>query len=472
MVRSLWFKLTVCFTAVTLFFLVGLSIVFNTIELNADFNKSITPDAVQTIVLSEQSFFLQAIKQKDSPVWLNRIGSDLLYKLHHIELYEGQSLDISLISQPEIYIQLIDNDGQRLYTSQATFPESVEAQFLANWDDRQVARGLSQDNHIWVNVPLRDERGVIVATLSVLFLVNINLNTLMMEMLMMYFESWPSSIFGSAFIALICSIVANWFVARPLKRISYATGEWCSGNLSLRIKVKSKGGDILDEHSRQLNFVADKLENLLAIRAQAAVMEERNWMAGELHDTVKQNLFALSLQMVAIKHKNTTETLTEHIEEAERIIRESQQDIRGILSNFYPIEMEYINLSQRLDTLIDDMCRRYNITILWREKNIPMMSKQQEHILFRMTQEAINNSIRHGKATRIILNLFNKEGGVFWSVIDNGNGLIQSGQPQASFGLGLTFMSKRVQDMSEGKFTVSNRPEGGVIIAAQWRVQE
>lgn len=470
MIRSLWFKLTVYFTAITLIFLIGFSVVFNAIELKSDFAKSVTPKSVQAIVSSEVPFLIQAVEQKTSPVWLNRVGNDLLYKLHHIELYEGQSFDISLVSQPEIYVQLVDANNQLMFTSQPTFPESINTLFSSHREPSAVASYLMADNHIWVNLPLHNDAGEIQGIVSVLFIVNVDISKFMKDMLTMYFESWPASILACAFIALVCSIVANWFVARPLRRISYVTGEWCKGNLALRINVKKKGGDILDEHGRQLNIVADRLENLLAIRAHAAVMDERNWMAGELHDTVKQNLFALSLQMVVMKHRNrTTEAeFIEHIEEAEHIIRESQRDIKEILTHFYPVDVDGVNLNQRLDTLIEDMRRRYNITILWDVKNIPAMSKQQEHILFRMTQEAISNSIRHGKATRIVLNLFNKDGMLFWNVADNGSGLNQGWQPEANFGLGLTFMSKRVQDMPEGKFTVVNRLEGGAMISAQW----
>ncbi len=96
------------------------------------------------------------------------------------------------------------------------------------------------------------------------------------------------------------------------------------------------------------------------------------------------------------------------------------------------------------------------------------MPPEQEHALIRLAQEAMNNAVRHGKATKIVMNLSRKENTVSWSIANNGDSL--SADANTS-GFGLVSMRERVADLPEGKFSIANAKQGGVVVTIQWSVK-
>src|SRR5205085_12208476 len=104
-------------------------------------------------------------------------------------------------------------------------------------------------------------------------------------------------------IAAIAGLVFGYLTARAitrrLKGLSVAVDEWGGGNFSALANDASE--DELGQVSRQLNRMAEQLQNLLSARQKLATLEERNRLARDLHDSVKQQLFAISMQIGATK---------------------------------------------------------------------------------------------------------------------------------------------------------------------------
>jgi HAMP domain-containing protein len=112
----------------------------------------------------------------------------------------------------------------------------------------------------------------------------------------------PAALLGALF-----GFFTAWGLTRRIGRLARAARSWSRGDFSVTTKDRSK--DELGQLSRELNSMAAELENLLQARGELATLEARNRFARDLHDSVKQQVFATSLQIAAARamiEKDTT----------------------------------------------------------------------------------------------------------------------------------------------------------------------
>lgn len=461
--KSLSFKLTFFFTILCLGGVMVFTISSNVMLADVYFNNTITSASIRGIVESEKIYISKALQQNDASFWVSASGEILAEKLENMPLKDAEPNTIKQLSDPEVYIHVTNHEGDVVYTNLDNMPKNIQ---------HIILHKLEPEGHIWVLTPLMNDEGENIGTLTVLFVARFDPGNFTSQLLGEYLNSGFYNLLACAIIALSCSLIANRFVSGPLKRIDAVTEEWCRGNLSMRIKVREKGGDILAEHSRKLNSMADELETLLHLKEQGAMTAERNRVARELHDTVKQNLFALKLQLAAGKGKATLAEALSHIEEAERIAGESQREIMEILTHLSPEPQTKGDFYGRMTALAEDIQRRFNVTLVWQQQDPVDVSPEQEHALVRLAQEAINNAVRHGSASTITMSLIRENDVVRWTISDNGCGLPQKSEAFAdgnASGSGLVFMRERATGLPEGRFSIENAIGYGVVIRIQWR---
>jgi len=114
-----------------------------------------------------------------------------------------------------------------------------------------------------------------------------------------FFAGILGSIFGM--------ITANSLTKR-LSRVSQAAHDWSLGKFSVIIRETKE--DEIGQLARDLNRMADQLESLLDRRQEISVLEERNRLARDLHDSVKQQAFAASAQLRGIENTKTPMYIT------------------------------------------------------------------------------------------------------------------------------------------------------------------
>ncbi|HEY1351561.1 MAG TPA: HAMP domain-containing protein [Ktedonobacteraceae bacterium] len=99
-------------------------------------------------------------------------------------------------------------------------------------------------------------------------------------------------------IGTVTGILISGNITRRLRRIMLATTAWSRGEF--QIAVFDRSGDEIGQLARDRNRMARQLQSLLTARQELAVLQERNRMARDLHDSVKQHVFANSLLIRAI----------------------------------------------------------------------------------------------------------------------------------------------------------------------------
>ena len=135
-------------------------------------------------------------------------------------------------------------------------------------------------------VPIRDDGGKVVGLLvGTLQLPNPTEPLLIAAGVSVVALMFPAAILGTIF-----GFLTAWGLARRLGRLAVAARSWSRGDFSVSVEDRSR--DELGQLSRELNTMAGQLEHLIQTRQELATLEARNRFARDLHDSVKQQVFA------------------------------------------------------------------------------------------------------------------------------------------------------------------------------------
>jgi len=466
-IRSLWFKLSVVFSLLTMLSVVVILHIPGIIFERDDFDKLVVPENVERQVRTMQLPLAEAVKKR-SQKWLAVADTELQAKLVEMTSVED-NFYIGLCSYRKLYYRVLDlNDGV-FASSPEQFPLLIAEIFAnrsgADWE----TAGWAREGCIWVGLPLVDEAGERQGRVEIVFEAEYAITPMLEYFAKSYLSDWYYVLFFFSITGLACGIVANRFVTGRLNAMHTATSAWCKGDLSPRIPVDEKSHDILAVHSRSLNIMADELQSLLDLRYSTAVREERTRVARELHDTVKQNLFALRLQLTAIKQNNRDEEIAAPIEEARQIIHEAQHDITGILAQLNSSIPDDIGFYERLSALSENMRKRHQLETAWARKEAVSLSSGEKQTLIRIAQEAMANAAHHGRATKMVMDFYRQGNFMNWTLTDNGCGLEKNASRRHGSGLGLGFMRDRARDLPDGEFSIDDARAGGTVVAIKWR---
>jgi NarL family two-component system sensor histidine kinase LiaS len=252
-------------------------------------------------------------------------------------------------------------------------------------------------------------------------------------------------------------------LTRRIESLSTTADSWSRGDFSA---VNSDASaDELGQLSRRLNLMAEQLQNLLKANQVLAGIEERNRLARELHDSVKQQVFATTMQVAAARSllPEDGDKALRHLQEAEKLSRQSQEELALLIQELRPAALEADSLSEALEGYIVDWSRQSGITARFTatsDRRLPIVSEQA---LFRVVQEALSNVARHSEAQSVAVELTFGTGEVSLSVLDDGQGFELSEASQR--GYGLQSMNERIETLG-GSLRFETSPGEGTRVLA------
>ena len=467
--KRLWFQLALSYTLLAFCAMTVLIVLFYGLDDYHDFRATITPENVEKLLASEKLTVAQAIRDGDNTEWLDKARDNIREILINTERGSGTALyRITSSSLPEVYIQISDRNDRLLMSDPVDLPGEVAAQFAAQKKlptAKSSVKWLAENGPIWVDMSVTDGHDESIGRLRVLYIAQFNLWVQLQSILNFLLYAWGSLFFCSVPIGIICGLVASRYVTRQLQKINTVTESWRQGNFDPRIALPND--DVFIRHSQCLNDMAQDLEMYLSLKQKLAVSDERNRVARELHDTVKQNLFALGLQLATAKAKPTVmEAAGEHIFEAETLTREAQHDLMEIITQLRPAETSDISLSERIGRIADDFRRRFGVRIELSHLDSIRFDAPTEHHVLRIVQESLMNAVRHGKATQIVIAGSIDHEFATLRIADNGNGFDSN---KKTGGLGITSMRERVRGLPHGTFEIRSTAGVGTEITLSWK---
>jgi two-component system, NarL family, sensor histidine kinase LiaS len=246
------------------------------------------------------------------------------------------------------------------------------------------------------------------------------------------------------FAGLLGSIFGLWTangLTKRLTRVSQAAHDWSRGDFS--VSIRDRSNDEIGKLTDDLNIMAEQLESLMDRRLELSVLEERNRLARDLHDSVKQQAFAASAQLGAAKaHISEHPDLAlSHMIEAELLVEKVKQELTELIQELRPVEIKGKGFVSAVQEYVADWQRRNKIEVamqIWGERQLPL---DVEKSLFRIVQEALANVLWHSQADLVNLRINYRIRLLIVTIQDNGKGFTLDQGPCE--GMGLKFMCER-----------------------------
>ena len=202
---------------------------------------------------------------------------------------------------------------------------------------------------------------------------------------------------------------------------------------------------------------------------EAGVLDERQRMAREIHDTIAHGLTGIVTQLEAAQQTvERPEERNRHIENAARLARESLVEARHSLEAARPEVLRSSSLPEALASVGRSWSAINDIPVEVTTTGEPVpLHAEIESALLRTAQEALANVQKHASATRVGVTLSFMGDVVALDVRDNGVGFeVSEGRVRSNSGFGLTAMRQRVSRVA-GTLAIESEPGGGTAVSAR-----
>ncbi len=302
---------------------------------------------------------------------------------------------------------------------------------------------------------------------------------------------WPWLLLGVGAVAILAgsaqargidlgtTLGALSYVAVLLVNIGPMCGlAWLAQRGARRNEERNQTLAALSEANRKLT--ASLAENavlhrqLLAQAREAGILDERQRMAREIHDTLAQGLTGIITQLQAAEHASADpEALHRHIAAATGLARESLTEARRSVHALRPEPLRTARLSEALADVANRWSALHGITAqVTTTGTVLPLSPDAEVALLRTAQEALANVAKHARASRVGVTLSFLEYQVALDVRDDGQGFDPAAdrpstedETRMSGGFGLVAMRQRIEGLS-GTLQVESEPGLGTAISA------
>lgn len=288
-------------------------------------------------------------------------------------------------------------------------------------------------------------------------------------------ETWLGWTSGLVVAQMIISYRFGQKTQRRLDQLQLVMKQASAGNWNARLPELSL--DAFSGVYHDFNVMLGDLESRLkllqelgerhimgdASSKEAAVLEERRRLARDLHDTVSQQLFAL--HMSASSLPKLLERDAAHAQKVmEQLIAMSssaQRQMRGLIAQLRPMELQGRTLAEALERWFPDYCRQNGLQGTLDLQIHRRLKDAKEHQLFLIIQEAMANVVKHAEAKSVRLYLGETDRQISLHIEDDGSGF--SADQVRTGAYGLSTMRERAQKLG-GDAEIVTKPGSGTRV--------
>jgi signal transduction histidine kinase len=281
-----------------------------------------------------------------------------------------------------------------------------------------------------------------------------------------------------AFLVFLDRDAMRWLLLFFL--LSSLTAFWGRGASGLVYIVFSAAAYVLlgvfGSALRQTEIARRQNEHLLAELRVAqrrlqdlAVAEERNRLARDLHDSAKQQAFALSAQLDAahsLIHRDPA-AAERHLRQAEQLADTLRQELATFILELRPPALDNAGLATALHQYAAEWAQQSTINATVHVRGERVLPREVEHTLFRIAQEALANIARHSRAHAAEVRLDYTPEQVTLAIQDDGQGFDPQ---QISRGVGLHSMRERAALLPQGTLALDTGHGRGTRVTVQCQV--
>lgn len=207
---------------------------------------------------------------------------------------------------------------------------------------------------------------------------------------------------------------------------------------------------------------------LLARRADQASADERRRIASELHDGPLQDLAGIAFELGATADRIEEDSeLRRTLRRGASVARESMRALRTLLVDLYPQDRREEGMDAALDSLAQPL-RTRGMSVRVDTRIEHPLDSDAEEIVYRATQEALRNVVRHAAATSVDISLSANGSGTRLSIADDGRGMSAAdlAEQRAAGHMGLALLADRVQSLG-GQLAIASEPGRGTRVTVE-----
>jgi len=279
------------------------------------------------------------------------------------------------------------------------------------------------------------------------------------------FFALVAGLFFATFVLLLFTLkVAVKQRLVPLNQLADALSELREGKESQPLPHSdiAEMNRVVDQFKHLQNALKSKEKQLIKIDKQLALLQEqeRNYLARELHDNVGQLLTTIKAHayiLVNAKERSVVEFSAQKVQVMSHQISDA---IRKLTAHLHPLILDKVPLQSSLERLVYEQevaqpDTQWDVSI-----NLKRYQEDNERDLYRFAQEAINNVIKHAKATKVSIQIYGDTHRVSVMVKDNGRGLGN----HIVENIGMSSMRSRARCIG-ANCSVTSPDDGGVAVS-------
>ncbi|HLR15700.1 MAG TPA: sensor histidine kinase [Bacillota bacterium] len=319
------------------------------------------------------------------------------------------------------------------------------------------------------------------------FITGIILLSVMLTIYVLIEPAWltSSAIFTFILLYTLMSVIVSFYagfrssgtVKERLDYISVLITQYINGKYDSRVHFKEDDeltrigqelntlGEKIQSQTKSMQRMAEEKADFAKTAYKSAVIEERQRLARDLHDSVSQQLFALTMMAEASREliDERPQVAKEHLQDVIEAGHTAQAEMRALLLHLRPVYLSGDSLEKGIGKLIDELKTKCSIQFYVEfEKDLQLRESTEEQV-FRMVQEALANILRHAQATEVQLQVVRRGNEVFIHIRDDGIGFDLDKQFENNVSYGMKTMRERSEELG-GTFNVRSIKQEGTYI--------
>jgi signal transduction histidine kinase len=235
--------------------------------------------------------------------------------------------------------------------------------------------------------------------------------------------------------------------------LRHATREFSSRDLALIAVIANQLG------------IAIQSQSLREQAKQIALLEERQRLARDLHDSVTQSLYSVTLFAQAIRSATYTGNLPltqQYVNRLSEMAQQALKEMRWLIYELRPALIEEVGLVNALQRRLELVERRAGVAVEFESKAMQELDTALENSIYQIAQEALNNTLKHAGATFITVRMSMDARHFRLEIQDDGKGFDLVAVKETA-GLGLASMQERAAQLG-GTLTITTKPGQGTRI--------
>ena len=260
-------------------------------------------------------------------------------------------------------------------------------------------------------------------------------------------------------------------ISLPIVKLKHAAQNITGGDYDVfveDIESNDEIGSLIDAFNEMSSKIKEQTENLKLERSMrvSSMIDgqelERQRLSRELHDGLGQSILAIKMRLERTTNASPDKA-KKIMEEIQILIAQTINEVRSISNNLMPVVLNEFGLIDALSNLCREVHKSTGIEIEFNHENFLAEKEDKRNTyLYRISQEALNNIIKHSNAQKAMIELKSDSTNIYLNIIDQGKGFNYF-EDRKMCGNGISNMKERV-NLLKGYIEFDTQKDKGTII--------